>query len=55
MSRTRVKHTASGVKRLTKRERLMTDTESADLIQSASQALAMVQGAWLIGGRISVR
>jgi putative transcriptional regulator len=33
----------------------MTNTESADLLQSASEALAMVQGSKLIGGRISVR
>jgi len=41
-------------KRVTKRERLMTDRESSDLLESASQALAMVQGSKLIGGRISV-
>jgi putative transcriptional regulator len=42
-------------KRVTKRERRMTDTESSDLLESASQALAMVRGAKLVGGRISVR
>src|SRR5262245_1828521 len=38
-----------------KRERVMTDTESSDLLASANQALAIVQGAKLVGGRISVR
>jgi len=33
----------------------MTNEESSDLLQSASQALAMVKGSKLIGGRISVR
>lgn len=51
----RAKRTASTRKRATKRERVMTDKESSDLVESASQALAMVQGSKLIGGRISVR
>lgn len=45
----------SARKRVIKRGRLMTDKESSDLVESASQALAMVQGSKLIGGRISVR
>jgi hypothetical protein len=45
----------SARKRVTKRERIMTDKESSALLESASQALAMVQGSKLIGGRISVR
>ena len=49
------KQVASARKRVTKRERRMTDTESSDLLESASQALAMVRGAKLVGGRISVR
>jgi hypothetical protein len=49
----RAKRTASTRKRAT--ERMMTDKESSDLLESASQALAMVQGSKLIGGRISVR
>jgi putative transcriptional regulator len=33
----------------------MTDKESSDLLESASQALAMIKGSKLVGGRISVR
>lgn len=51
----RMKQTASARKRMTQRERMMTDKESSELLESASQALAMVQGSKLIGGRISVR
>jgi hypothetical protein len=51
----RAKRIASTGKRVTKRERTMTVKESSDLLESASQALAMVQGSKLIGGRISVR
>src|SRR5262245_42032816 len=42
-------------RRVKKRERMMTDAESSDLLASANQALVMIQGAQLIGGRISVR
>ena len=49
------KQVASVRKRVTKRERTMTDRESSDLLESASQALAMVRGSKLVGGRISVR
>lgn len=56
MSRpTKTKQTASSRKRVKKRERTMTDKESSDLVESASQALAMVRGSKLIGGRISIR
>lgn len=51
----RIKQAVSARKRVTKRERMMTDKESAELLESAGQALAMVQGSKLIGGRISVR
>jgi putative transcriptional regulator len=51
----KVKQIKSSRKRMTKRERMMTDKESSVLLESASQALAMVQGSKLIGGRISVR
>ena len=51
----RLKRTVSARKRATKRERIMTDNESAELLESARQALAMVQGSKLVGGRISVR
>ncbi|MEK6285057.1 MAG: helix-turn-helix domain-containing protein [Acidobacteriota bacterium] len=51
----KMKQIKSARKPVTKRERLMTDRESSDLLESASQALAMVQGSKLIGGRISVR
>ena len=51
----RMKRTVSARKRVIKRERMMTDKESSDLLESASQALAMIQGSKLIGGRISVR
>jgi putative transcriptional regulator len=51
----RRKQIKSGRKRVTKRERMMTDKESSVLLESASQALAMVRGSKLIGGRISVR
>jgi hypothetical protein len=37
------------------RGREMTEKESSDLLESASQALAMVEGSKLVGGRISVR
>lgn len=52
---TKMKRPASGRKRLTNRERMMTDKESSDVLESASQALMMVQGSKLVGGRISVR
>jgi putative transcriptional regulator len=45
----------SARKLVTKRERMMTDKESSALLESASQALAMVRGSRLIGARISVR
>ena len=51
----RKKQFAPARKRLTKRQRMMTDNESSELLESASQALAMVQGSKLVGGRISVR
>ena len=51
----KMKHIKSARKRVTKRERMMTDKESSELVESASQALAMVRGSKLIGGRISVR
>ena len=51
----KTKRTASTRMRVTKRERVMTDKESSELLESASQALAMLQGSKLIGGRISVR
>src|SRR4030095_3798121 len=49
------KHVAPARKPVTKRERMMTDKESSDLLESASQALAMVKGAKLVGGGRSVR
>lgn len=49
------KRVESARNRSAKRERVMTDRESAELLESASQALAMVRGSKLIGGRISVR
>ena len=49
------KSIATTRKRVAKRERLMTDKESSDLLTSASQALAMIKGSKLVGGRISVR
>src|SRR5438128_6831963 len=49
------KQIKSARKRVSKRERMITDKESSALLESASQALAMVQGSKLIGGRISVR
>ena len=49
------KQIKSARKRGTKRERMMTDKESSALLESASQALAMVQESKPIGGRISVR
>jgi hypothetical protein len=52
---TRMKRPASGRKHLTNRERMMTDKESSDLLESASQGLAMVQASELVGGRIRVR
>jgi putative transcriptional regulator len=54
-SKPKMKRSASARKRVTKRERMMTDRESSDLLESASQALAMVRGSKLVGGRISVR
>ena len=51
----KMKQIKSARKRMTKRERMMTDKESSALLESASQALAMVRGSKLIGGRISVR
>jgi len=50
----KTKRIASARKRVIRRERMMTDEESSDLLESASQALAMVQGSKLVGGRISV-
>lgn len=49
------KHNESGSKSGVKRRRMMTDKESSDLLESASQALEMICGAKLAGGRISVR
>lgn len=46
---------ASARRRGKKRECLITDAESLDLLESANEALAMVQGTKLVGGRISVR
>jgi hypothetical protein len=54
-SQARKKPIVSAHKRLTKRKRRMTDKESSDLLESAGQALAMVQGSKLVGGRLSVR
>jgi len=54
-SRARKSPIVSAHKRLTKRKRMMTDKESADLLESAGQALAMVQESKPVGGRISVR
>ena len=54
-SQRRTKQIKSDRKRVIKGERIMTDKESSALVESASQALAMVQGSKLIGGRISVR
>ena len=54
-SKPKMKRSASARKRVTKRERVMTDRESSELLESASQALAMVRGSKLVGGRISVR
>ena len=51
----KVKQTPSACKSVTKRKRMMTDKESSELLESASQALAMVRGSKLVGGRISVR
>lgn len=42
-------------KRASKRERILTDSESSDLLESASQALAMIKGSKLVGGRLTVR
>jgi len=49
------KNIATAGNRVTKRDRKMTDKESSDLLESATQALAMIQGAKLIGERMSVR
>lgn len=54
-SQPKTKRIASARKRVIKPERMMTDEESSDLLESASQALAMVQRSKLVGGRISVR
>lgn len=54
-SKPKMKRSAPTRKRVTKRERVMTDKESSDLLESASQALAMIKGSKLVGGRISVR
>ena len=51
----RKKPAVSARTRTTKLERLMTDRESSDLLESGSQALAMVRGSTLVGGRISER
>jgi hypothetical protein len=51
----KMKQIKSARKHVTKRERMMTVKESSALLESASQALAMLQGSKLIGGRISVR
>jgi hypothetical protein len=39
---------ASASKRVTKGERMMTDKESSDVLESASQAVAMLQGSTLL-------
>jgi hypothetical protein len=52
---TKVKRPSPAHKRRTKSERMMTDKESSALLESAGQALAMVQGSKLVGGRTSVR
>ena len=49
------KNTTTACKRVTKSQQTMTDKDSSALLESASQALAMVHGSKLIGGRISVR
>jgi hypothetical protein len=36
-------------------KRLMTGVESTELLESAKQALAMVKGERIVGGRVSVR
>ena len=54
-SQAKTKRIASARKSLTKGKRTMTDQESSDLLESGSQALAMVKGSKLVGGRISVR
>ena len=54
-SQAKKKQVSSARKHATKRERMMADRESSDLLESASQALAMVRGSKLVGGRISVR
>ena len=54
-SKPKMKRSASSRKRVAKRERVMMDRESSELLESASQALAMVRGSKLVGGRISVR
>lgn len=51
----RKKQIAAGRKRVTKRDRKVTDRETSDLLESASQALSMARGSKLVGGRISVR
>jgi putative transcriptional regulator len=51
----KMKQKSPARKRVTKRERMLTDKESSDLLESASQALAMIRGSKLVGGRISVR
>ena len=51
---TKVKRPSPAHKRRTKSERKMTDKESSALLESAGQALAMVQGSKLVGGRMTV-
>ncbi|HKV40836.1 MAG TPA: helix-turn-helix domain-containing protein, partial [Blastocatellia bacterium] len=55
MSRRTERRAASARKSVKRSERMVTDKESSELLQSASQALAMVGGSKLAGGRISVR
>jgi len=54
-SRSKKKHVKPARKRVTRRQRIMTERESSALLESASQALAIVRGSRLVGGRISVR
>jgi putative transcriptional regulator len=53
--RSEAKKKSAGAPRKRAAKRMMTDRESSDLLESASQALAMVRGSKLVGGRISVR
>jgi hypothetical protein len=43
------KQVAPARKRVIKRERMMTEKESSDLLVSASQALTMIKGSKLVG------